>query len=160
MGLLFGFADSRFWGEFLLRVVWWGLIFFWGGSIRDLFVVLSWFLWTHRNEFLWNQFRCEPEVIINRARIWLDEYRGAREVHSHKGFDTFGSFSWVPPTKGSFKLNVDGAMFREEGWLGIATVIWDCDDFLHAVISYIFLKVLDWQCLWFMLLSGQWRCIL
>lgn len=40
----------------------------------EVFVVLSQFLWSNRNNVLWNQIRKKLVLVVEQAMKWLDEF--------------------------------------------------------------------------------------
>ena len=97
----------------------------------SLLVYTAWTLWNHRN-------KCrEPQYPLNQVLQFAKDRR--------KEFQTAQSTfpkqmhrkhtRWKPPEAGQFKVNYDGAVFREQGRAGIGVVIRNSDGAVLAFLS-------------------------
>lgn len=73
----------------------------------ELWLMLVWAIWKHKNEVLWNGTRLPPHEIVLRTEDWMHEFhkwrkpqirRSAREIQK-----------WRKPGVGWIKCNFDGA---------------------------------------------------
>lgn len=92
---------------------WWAL--FWN---------LLWGIWLRRNAWLFNQNRIAVQEVILRVVRGSLEYRDAQECSKEDGRTAKGSKVWQRPSGGSYKVNVDAAVF-EHGQIGCGGVVRD-----------------------------------
>ncbi|CAL1374557.1 unnamed protein product [Linum trigynum] len=88
------------------------------------FLVALWFIWAERNCHLWNNKKKEEWEIIDRAMQWLEEYKRHQLIPA--GGERKKSTQWKSPPAGSFKINVDAAIFEGNG-SGFGVVIRDAN---------------------------------
>ncbi|XP_060962035.1 uncharacterized protein LOC133032185 [Cannabis sativa] len=88
--------------------------------------VVSWAIWRARNEFVWQKKSWSASNIVASARIVLDHYKFAqgRKGLSLAPLDDGGRNleRWIAPELNKIKVNVDGALFEQEGRFGIGCV--------------------------------------
>ena len=99
----------------------------------SLLAYTAWALWNRRNKCWTN----EPQYPLNQIRQFARDRR--------KEFQTAQSTflkqmhrkhtRWKPPDFGQFKVNYDGAVFREQGRAGIGVVIHNSDGAVLASLS-------------------------
>ena len=87
----------------------------------ELFAIAVWMIWNNRNNFK-HEGRCkEPKRIALEAREYM---QGAKIDHRPMCGSRYQARStWCPPRQGSFKVNVDGAVFESLKSCGIGVVI-------------------------------------
>lgn len=115
-------AESRNffqWCEHLVQLVredsWW-----------DLFWSLLWGIWLKRNAWIFDRKRVELREVSERALRCTLEFKEVNEGDSaSEGEMTKGGKKWQRPREGSYKLNVDAAVF-EKGRVGYGGVVRDC----------------------------------
>ncbi|XP_065619595.1 putative ribonuclease H protein At1g65750 [Quercus suber] len=83
----------------------------------ELFGVVAWFIWNHRNRLRLNEKGLSSEKIFEVAKIYLSDYQEKCPTPRMKL--PKGNFKWQPPEDGMYKTNYDGAVFTESGEAGI-----------------------------------------
>ena len=86
-----------------------------------LVVTISWSMWCNRNEVQHGVIRKSSEALVQRATEYLGNYSVAtcstlvilEELNSN----------WTPPSSALFKINVDGAISKHHGSMGVGVVI-------------------------------------
>ena len=99
----------------------------------SLLAYTAWALWNRRNKCRTNEPQYPLNQILQFARDRRREFQIAqstfpkqmRRKHTH----------WKPPDFGQFKVNYDGAIFREQGRAGIGLVIRNSDGAVLASLS-------------------------
>ena len=87
----------------------------------ELFAIAAWMIWNNRNNFK-HKGRCkEPKRIALDAREYMQE--GEIDHRPLCGSRSQVRSKWCPPRQGSFKVNVDGAVFSSLKSCGIRVVI-------------------------------------
>ena len=87
----------------------------------ELFAIAAWMIWNNRNMFK-HEGRCkEPKRINLDAREYMQE--GEIDHRPLCGSRSQVRSKWCPPRQGSFKVNVDGAVFSSLKSCGIGVVI-------------------------------------
>ncbi|KAM6567690.1 uncharacterized protein LOC115723971 [Cannabis sativa] len=91
--------------------------------------MVSWGIWRARNNFVWQKRSWFASNIVTSARNMLDQYKFAQEM---KGFSLSpfndGKWTcerWIAPVLNKIKVNVDGALFEQEGRFGVDCVARD-----------------------------------
>ena len=99
----------------------------------SLLAYTAWTLWNRRNKCRTN----EPQYPLNQVLQFAKERRKEFQIaqsnfskqlhrkHTH----------WKPPEAGLFKVNYDGAIFKEQGRVGIGVVICNSDGAVLASLS-------------------------
>ncbi|KAM6543690.1 hypothetical protein CsatB_008137 [Cannabis sativa] len=86
-------------------------------------VMVAWAIWRASNEVVWQQESSNAASIVTSARSSLDQYKIAQERRgyslSHLVDDGNKSEQWSKSTGNKIKVNVDGALFVEEGRFGL-----------------------------------------
>ena len=86
-----------------------------------LFAVTAWSLWNNRNSVIHGGHSKGKEGLIKLVAGYVEEIKSEkttqRRVHSG------ATQKWTPPKKGWYKVNTDGAVFREAGCCGIGVVV-------------------------------------
>ena len=87
----------------------------------ELFPVVVWFIWNHRNKLRLNEKGLASDRILQAAMAYLSEF----QVNIPKAVPKppKGHVRWCPPTGERFKTNYDGAVFSESGEAGIRVVV-------------------------------------
>ena len=92
-----------------------------GVSDWELFAITAWMIWNNRNVFKHEERGKDPKRIAMEAREYAKEVAEVPQAPccSQVPVKSF----WRPPQLGSFKINVDGAMFTNLKSCGIGVVI-------------------------------------
>jgi ribonuclease HI len=102
--------------------------------ILEKFDVLSWLIWHKRNQ----SWLCLPSADYNQlwphANAYLEEFLEATQSEKPVK-STSPLVSWNPPVHNSFKVNFDGALFKDANEGGIGVVIRDCSGMVIATLS-------------------------
>ncbi|XP_060961018.1 uncharacterized protein LOC133031516 [Cannabis sativa] len=100
--------------------------------------VISWRLWSARNELLWNKKVCSTMDVVRSARVLLDQYisaqsqkTGALLIDNINNVDE----QWRKPIVHMVKINVDGAIFQNQNKFGFGCVARDTNGLLLEAIS-------------------------
>ena len=87
----------------------------------ELFAVVAWFIWNHRNKLLVNEKGLASDRILQAAMAYLSEFQVKFPKAAPK--PPKGHVHWCPPMGERFKTNYDGAVFSESGEAGIGVVV-------------------------------------
>ncbi|XP_060969770.1 uncharacterized protein LOC133036994 [Cannabis sativa] len=92
----------------------------------DEVVVVSWAIWHARNDFVWQKKSWLASNIVTSARNMHDQYKFAQ---GRKGLllpplndGGRNCEHWIAPVLNKIKVNVDGALFKQEGQFGVGCV--------------------------------------
>ncbi|XP_062112468.1 uncharacterized protein LOC133823623 [Humulus lupulus] len=92
----------------------------------ELGAVLCWVLWKIRNELVWNKINLVVNKVVFLTKLTLNQYRSAQErlqrSSSNQHDDEEVLEQWTKPQIGMIKVNVDGALFDNEGYFGFGMV--------------------------------------
>ncbi|XP_074318299.1 uncharacterized protein LOC141655100 [Silene latifolia] len=87
--------------------------------------ILLWAIWNERNHVLHGGEPNNPSTIVDNALKYLESFAGLmREKKGNHGGCIAATNQWSPPPEGSWKVNVDAAIFNEKG-CGMGVVIRD-----------------------------------
>ncbi|KAM6550249.1 hypothetical protein CsatB_000057 [Cannabis sativa] len=93
--------------------------------------MVIWAIWHARNELVWREKSLSAAEVILLARVVLNQWRNAQQRRLGSLFVPSGSNvdleHWVKPVMGKIKVNVDGAIFANDGKFGAAAVARDHD---------------------------------
>ncbi|CAI9755632.1 unnamed protein product [Fraxinus pennsylvanica] len=83
---------------------------------QELIGMTCWAIWTNRNEVVWQSRSHTVLKVIANTKIFLHQWR---EVHqpaaTHiRNPQTLDFAKWYPPAAGSFKINIDAAIFENQ----------------------------------------------
>ena len=92
-----------------------------GVSDWELFATIVWMVWNNRNVFKHEGSGKDPKRIAMEAREYAKEV--AEVPQSSCRSQALVRTNWCPPQQGSFKINVDGAVFTNLKSCGIGVVI-------------------------------------
>ncbi|KAM6577826.1 hypothetical protein CsatB_029663 [Cannabis sativa] len=91
--------------------------------------MVSWAIWHARNDFVWQKKSWLASNIVTSAENMLDQYKFAQE---RKGLSLSplndggrNCERWITPVLNKIKVNVDGALFEQEGRFGVGCVARD-----------------------------------
>ncbi|XP_030930993.1 uncharacterized protein LOC115956857 [Quercus lobata] len=86
----------------------------------ELFAVVAWFIWNHRNRLRLNEKGLASDRILQAAMAYLTEFQAKLPKVAPK--PSKGHVRWCPPMGDRFKTNYDGAVFSESGEAGLGVV--------------------------------------
>ena len=89
----------------------------------ELFGVVAWFIWSHRNRLRLNEKGLPSEKIFKATKIYLLNYQAKCLTFRMK--QPKENTKWQPPVEGIYKTNYDGAVFTESGEAGIGVIVRD-----------------------------------
>ncbi|KAK9275203.1 hypothetical protein L1049_022465 [Liquidambar formosana] len=88
-----------------------------------LFFMILWAIWGNRNMLVFEGVQRGAREIVDMARCLLIDYTNA--LQDHKATNNSMQIKWHPPPIGSFKANVDGAIFAESRSVGFGVIVRD-----------------------------------
>ena len=89
----------------------------------ELFAMTTWGIWNQRNHVRLHKPCCASDQIATQAKERLQEFCAVLPPKPPRTTRTRDI--WKPPDAGHFKINFDGAIFRNENRCGIGVVIRD-----------------------------------
>ena len=95
----------------------------WDRETIEKIVMISWKLWTHRNEVRHGGARKNEKALIDSALAYLEDYHSCVAVTSRKVEKK--QAVWTPPPTNLYKINIDGAVFTALGAAGAGVLIRD-----------------------------------
>ncbi|KAF5464321.1 hypothetical protein F2P56_014405 [Juglans regia] len=92
--------------------------------ILTRFLIIAWGVWKFRNLMFFQQTSTlDVCVVVGNCLDYVENYQLLRQhVKVHNQISTL---CWLPPPCGSFKLNVDGVIFKALNCSGVGTVLRD-----------------------------------
>ncbi|KAM6563472.1 hypothetical protein CsatB_023470 [Cannabis sativa] len=98
---------------------------------QEELLMVIWAIWHARNELVWREKSLSAAEVILLARVVLNQWRNAQQRRMGSLFVPSGSNidleHWVKPVMRKIKVNVDGAIFANDGKFGAAGVARDHD---------------------------------
>ncbi|KAL0016440.1 hypothetical protein SO802_003509 [Lithocarpus litseifolius] len=114
-------CPSRSPREFI-EVVWW-LMETPGEKNWEEFAIMAWLLWNNRN-YVRHGGSCKSgKSIAWEASKYETEVRDSLPIQGKAAPTTSRTKHWVPPLPGKYKVNIDAAVFKEQGCCGVGVVI-------------------------------------
>ncbi|KAL0004652.1 hypothetical protein SO802_012213 [Lithocarpus litseifolius] len=86
-----------------------------------LFAVTAWSLWNNRNSVIHGGQSKRKEGLIKAVASYVEEIKCEKTLQRRAQSDV--AQTWRPPKQGWYKVNTDGAVFKEAGSCGIGVVI-------------------------------------
>ncbi|KAK9988416.1 hypothetical protein SO802_028655 [Lithocarpus litseifolius] len=105
-------------------------------EVQELFAILAWSLWFCRNKIRVKELDKVPHDVVSWASNFKFEFQSMKE--GSKAARPKENLKWVPrvpPPQGWFKINVDGAIFKETNEAGIGVVVRDSQGWVLAALS-------------------------
>ena len=107
-------------------------------SEPEIFIVMCWALWQRRNKLRLHQ-EVEPiNQVGSKAKCYLEEFNREND-HSNAHPQAAPETRWLPPKILRYKINYDGAVFKETNEAGIGVIV---RDFQGLVMASLTQKVL------------------
>ncbi|XP_024634419.1 uncharacterized protein [Medicago truncatula] len=96
---------------------------------QQLFAVILWSLWKHRNNKVWNNVTETAQQTGERAMNFLSSWKNAQDVRNQNtNRNTHGVIdSWEKPSPGRFKCNVDASFSTTLNKVGFGACIRDAE---------------------------------
>uniref|UniRef100_A0A2N9GYK3 Reverse transcriptase domain-containing protein n=1 Tax=Fagus sylvatica TaxID=28930 RepID=A0A2N9GYK3_FAGSY len=89
----------------------------------EAFSIICWSLWQRRNKQRLHQEVEAIDQVSTRARAYLDEFVSSIEPLQPAEPTPTLVIKWQPPSRHNFKINYDGAVFKETNEAGIGVVV-------------------------------------
>ena len=99
----------------------------------ELFAIVAWFIWNHRNRLRLNEKGIETDRIFSMAKEYLLEFQLKLPKPVPK--PSKASIRWRPLVGELYKTNFDRAVFRESGEAGIGVVVRDAKGEVIAALA-------------------------
>ena len=99
----------------------------------ELFAVVAWFIWNHRNRLRLNEKGMATDRILSMAKEYLSDFQLKLPKLVPKS--SKASIRWRPPVGELYKTNFDGAVFSESGEAGIGVVVQDAKGEVIAALA-------------------------
>ncbi|KAM6598685.1 hypothetical protein CsatA_018294 [Cannabis sativa] len=100
--------------------------------------MISWSIWTTRNELIWQNKSRNAKEVVKSARLVLDQWKVVNFESPNAYFatgDALGSKLWRKPDQSTIKVNVDGAIFEDQQKFGFGYIARDCFGALIEAVS-------------------------
>ena len=102
--------------------------------ILEYFAATCWLLWHKRNQSRLHLPSVDYAQIRTRAEALIQEYTNIQSKEQRRSPQN-SKVSWQPPTSNKYKVNFDGAIFRESKEGGIGVVVRDQQGLVIATLS-------------------------
>ena len=89
----------------------------------ELFATVAWCLWNNRNKVRHGEAGKNGKSIAVEARNYWAEVRAVKPSFGRPSKPKITHTHWLPPPQGWYKVNVDVAVFKDQGQCGIGVVI-------------------------------------
>lgn len=83
----------------------------------ELFAITAWKLWNNRNNIKHGGKNRSVEGIVKEAEEYAKEVRQVQQVSARP--PPTAKSHWTPPRPGCYKINVDGAVFKDGRGCGV-----------------------------------------
>ena len=92
----------------------------------DVLAIMFWLIWNNRNAKRCGGVITENHMIRSKAENLINEFRLAHACHRKPSDAVARVVRWIPPAPPIFKINFDGAIFKELSCAGMGVVARDC----------------------------------
>ena len=106
-------------------------------SMVALMGTIAWRLWGNRNEIRNGGKRLGELELCHDASLWPLQFKEANEATiatTPVQFEFGLQHTWLPPSNQLYKVNVDGAIFKERNELGVGVIIRDDNGLVVAAM--------------------------
>jgi hypothetical protein len=93
-------------------------------SEPEIFIIICWALWQRRNKIRLHQEVESINLVGSKAKCYLEEYTRETE-HDKPQPQPALVVRWQPLRKHRYKVNYDGAVFKETNEAGIGVIVRD-----------------------------------
>ncbi|CAI9759335.1 unnamed protein product [Fraxinus pennsylvanica] len=92
---------------------------------QEIIAMLCWVIWMNRNETVLNTKSFTVLKVVTIAKNFLQQWQDANQPPSKPAANSNRPelVKWKPPTTSSLKLNIDAAIFEDQGKAGLGLVI-------------------------------------
>ena len=91
----------------------------------DVLAMMFWLIWNNRNAKRCGGFITENHLIWSKAESMINEFRSAHVFHRKPSDAATRAMRWIPPVPPLYKINFDGAIFKEISCAGMGVVAHD-----------------------------------
>nr|POE75844.1 hypothetical protein CFP56_05113 [Quercus suber] len=106
----------------------------WEHNEVEKLIVVAWALWSNRNECKNGGAKKSCQALLQGALEYLDAYQACLMV-SESPKQPAESMKWKPSSSNHYKVNMDGAMFKEQRMAGVGILIKDIEGHLINACS-------------------------
>ena len=96
-------------------------------------VTIAWVMWTNHNEVRHSGTKKTGEALVKWSTQYLAEYRSANSLP--EPIQRSQIVRWSPPPPARYKMNLDGAVFKAQKFVGIGVLIRDEQGRVVAALS-------------------------
>ena len=104
-------------------------------KLLERWVTICWGIWKSRNKVWYRGKRRPGPVIVKSSLKLLEDFQSANERPCRPRTENQYSTTWKPPPPGSFKVNVDGALFLKTKQSGVGVMVHDKEGNVIATMS-------------------------
>ena len=97
----------------------------------DVLTMMFWLIWNNRNAKRCGGAITENHLIRPKAESMINEFRSAHVTHRKPSNAVARAVRWIPPDSPTYKINFDGAIFKELSCAGMGVVA--CDSSCHVI---------------------------
>lgn len=87
----------------------------------EILVAAAWGIWNNKNDVRHGGSSKTATVIVNNERRYMEEFRQAASITVTRRESP--QEPWMPPPQGWYKVNVDGATFKDSRQCGLGVVV-------------------------------------
>ncbi|XP_030959214.1 uncharacterized protein LOC115981185 [Quercus lobata] len=109
-------------------------------DLLEQVITVCWGIWKNRNELRMGGKGKAGRTILRNAMNLVDELHAANEQRLEAQVETTPTISWQPPSRGCYKVNMDGMVFSNSKQAGAGVIIRDEAGEVVAMLSK------KWKC--------------
>ncbi|GMY15487.1 hypothetical protein FCV25MIE_10726 [Fagus crenata] len=103
-------------------------------SEPELFIIICWELWQRRNKIRLQQEAVSINQVGSKAKCYLEEFTRETEQSKPQPQPEM-TVKWQPPSKLRYKVNFNGAVFKETNEAGIGVIVRDSHGLVMASLT-------------------------